>query len=469
MRKERAGITTRAYLQRGFHHVIFAAFGLVLLPMLLLLVVQSAAKMRQPEILSAKDRLQSGGEIMVEDVIQSGGSAMVVTRELDVLHLGGKPIQDGSGFSKEEWTRFLIEAGSETGYDYDISYDATRECWLVLRKPRAVSMHVDFSTNREAADYSATISIFIAICTTYLLALLVFVFVYARGKAAKLTKAIEEVSAYAGEVENGHYDAAMGEDGTLEIQKLKAAMRHLTEELKNKEIIQREEEAKRMLLVSEISHDLKNPLAGVQGYSEMLRDGEAKDPAMQREYVQRIYENSSRANRLLQSLFTYSKLGSAGYVPELQRTELCEFTRRIFAEHVPQMERAGLSYELIIPEEEIFTQLNEDLFRRVYDNLIENAIKYSGAETNLRIEIRQKEQIHILISDNGIGIEEDGVEHLFDPFYRGDRASRNSKTGGSGLGLAIVKQVISLHHGQVEYLRDGKPGCKYRIVLEKEI
>lgn len=257
----------------------------------------------------------------------------------------------------------------------------------------------------------------------------------------------------------------MNVGGTLEINRLKEIMMHLAEELNSKEEIQKNEEAKRMLLVSEISHDLKNPLASVQGYSEMLCNGGESVLAKQKEYAQMIHSNSVRANDLLQSLFTYSKLGSAGYKPELKKIDICEYTRLKFSEYIPRLEDAGFKYELNIPEDEIYVEIDKDLFSRVYDNLVDNSIKYNEKGTMIKISIYKTESVKINIGDNGIGIKDKFADKIFEPFFRVDGDVRNSQRGGSGLGLAIVKEVVMLHNGHIEYLREQKTGCGFRITL----
>ena len=242
-------------------------------------------------------------------------------------------------------------------------------------------------------------------------------------------------------------------------------MEHLASELREKDEIRTEEEEKRMLLVSEISHDLKNPLASVQGYSEMLLSGRA-DADRQQDYLKMIYDNSVRSNSILQSLFTYSKLGSAGYKAELEETDICEYTRQIIAEYIPRLEEAGFRYKLDIPEEEIMVDISRDLFRRVYDNLIENSMKYNEAGTEIGIIVRRTDKnVQIIVMDNGVGIPEEHREKIFTPFYRGDDKAGNSKSGGSGLGLAIVKRIVELHNGSIAFISDHSGGCKYVIEL----
>ena len=230
-----------------------------------------------------------------------------------------------------------------------------------------------------------------------------------------------------------------------------------------------EEEAKRMLLVSEISHDLKNPLAGVQGYSEMLLESGCVDTEKQKDYAARIFNNSVRANKLLDSLFTYSKLGSTEYVPAFEKTDICEFTRQVFAEAISRFEDKHFTYQLDLPEEEIFVELNKDLFRRVYDNLMENSIKYNPEGTTFSIKMELEDSVKIYISDNGVGIGDTEVDRLFEPFVRGRQSGDASKNEGSGLGLAIVKQIVELHQGTIEYVKEDAPGCKYLICLARKM
>lgn len=467
MKREVSGLTTGKYLRRKFVHVILATLGFVLLPIFLLAIVQWVSSKVNTEYIPAEDRLQTTySHIKIDDIVDYGGGAMVVNKQYEVIELGGKPVCNKKSFSEKEWTEFLVGAGNNSKYRYDIAYDEAGEYWLVLRKPYPILFSLVFDHNPEATTYKTTVTAFFFICSVYFIALIGFVVIYSKRESAKITKSIEEISAYAEKLEDGDYSAELNEGGvTLEINRLKEVMKHLAWELNSKDEIQKNEEAKRMLLVSEISHDLKNPLASVQGYSEMLCKGGVSVQRKQKEYAQMIHSNAVRANELLQSLFTYSKLGSAGYIPELKKVDICEYTRLIFAEYIPKLEEAGVKYKLNIPEEEIYVNLDKDLFRRVYDNLIDNSIKYNNSGTTIKISICQSELVELQISDDGIGIEDKHISQIFDPFFRVDGDVRNSQKGGSGLGLAIVKQIVMLHNGHIEYLHEQKSGCGFRITL----
>ncbi|MBQ4522002.1 MAG: HAMP domain-containing histidine kinase [Lachnospiraceae bacterium] len=466
MKREVSGLTTRTYLRRKFVHVILATLGFVLLPIFLLVTVQWISSKGKTEYIPAEARLQAAySDIRIDDIVDYGGGAMVVNKQYEVMELGGKPVCDKRSFSEKEWTEFLVSTGNDTKYQYDIAYDEEGEYWLVLRIPSAIRFSFIFDYNQEAAAYKTTAIAFFFICSVYFIALIGFVVIYSKRESVQITKSMEEISVYAEKLEDGDYSAELKDGGTLEICRLKEVMKHLASELNSKEEIQKNEEAKRMLLVSEISHDLKNPLASVQGYSEMLCKDSVSTQMKQKEYAEMIHSNAVRANELLQSLFTYSKLGSVGYTPELKKIDICEYTRLIFAEYIPRLEDAGFQYELNIPEEEICVNLDQDLFRRVYDNLIENSMKYNHSGTGIKISICQCKSVEIHILDDGVGIEDKYVEQIFNPFFRVDGDVRNSQKGGSGLGLAIVKQIVMLHNGHIEYLQEHKSGCGFRITL----
>ena len=156
----------------------------------------------------------------------------------------------------------------------------------------------------------------------------------------------------------------------------------------------------------------------------------------------------------------YSKLESAGYRPNQERVDVCEFARLLIASYITRFEDAGFGYEFNIPEEEIFVDVDRELLRRVFENLIENSMKYNDPGTKIFIGIEQGKDIRITVSDDGRGIPEEHRERIWEPFYRADQ---NSK--GSGLGLAIVKQIVEMHGGQIR-LEPGK-GCKWLITIPK--
>ena len=398
-------------LRNKFIKTILATIVISFLPLIFLKIISLIIPDPFANAPTAAERLcENPYDIYIQDYLDNDGSATVVDENLHVIHLGGTEIFDKEYLSPEDWFLFVNPSDRGPGYRYDIAaYDGEYGYWLILRSPYAFKF--ELSVNLDSKDSYQTVLILIAIMAIYFLILLSFAGVYS-GKAAQEIKAIED-----------------------------------------------EEEKKRMLLVSEISHDLKTPLASVQGYSEMLLNREVSDKDKQ-DYLKLIHDNSVRTNVILQSLFMYSKLESAGFKPNAERTDICEFTRLILAEYITKFDDAGFTYEFEIPEKEIFTSLDKNLFRRIYDNLIENSLKYNESGTKIEIAVREKENIEIIVADNGIGIPEEHRDKIFEPFYRADESYH-----GSGLGLAIVRQLVELHHGTIE-LASGN-GCRWIIKLPK--
>lgn len=484
--------STRIYMRRRFIKVILATFGFVLIPFFIIAVLEAGYRKNNIPGPGAAERLKdSYNDIDVSDYVEAGGSAMVVDEDLNVINLGGPAICDKSSFDMEEWTAFLHDTGKASKNKYDVAYhDGEHGYWLVLSKPQAVTFSLSILINPKAPNFGANIGVFLGAFSVYFIILAVFILVYSKNAAKKITKSIEDISENAKDLERGEYDIEVSEGETLELDMLCNSMRHLGEELKEKSTIQKKEEEKRMLLISEISHDLKNPLAGVQGYSEMLLNGNVEESKKQ-DYLKMIYDNSVRSNNILQSLFTYSKLGSAGYETSLEPTDVSEYTRQIIAEYIPKLEEAGFKYSFSIPEEEIYIPMNRDLFRRIYDNLIENSVKYNVKGTEIRIEIRTSENIeniaetekaynaniidntqktdrscngklYIYFCDDGIGIPEEHIDSIFMPFYRVEGKTGRAGSGGSGLGLAIVEKIVRLHGGTITYVPNEK-GCKFSM------
>ena len=417
--KKNKKYNTGTLLKRRFFAVAAATIGLSLLPVILFLIITLAYQTEPTEQISAAERLMPQAcDIDVSDYIAEGGSAMTVDNSLNVTQLGGEPIWDKAAFSETEWSDFLPGSAEMSGYRYDIAYKSGADgYWLVMRKPVLLEVSLGIFFNAEAPHSTRDIIGLSLIFSVYFAAVAAFVIHYSKRTA---------------------------------------------NEMKAREQLLHGEEEKRMLLVSEISHDLKTPLASVQGYSEMLLSKEV-DGQKQREYLQSIYDNSVRSNNILRSLFMYSKLGSSGFKPNLERTDICEYTRQIIAGYIPVFEEKGFGYDLSVPESEIFVSIDKELFRRVYDNLIENAMKYNQAGTRIMLGIENKAgRVEIMVADNGIGIPVEHIGKIFQPFFRADRNASNSD--GSGLGLAIVRQIVTLHGGEISYIGD-ESGCKWLISL----
>ncbi|RCX13049.1 signal transduction histidine kinase [Fontibacillus phaseoli] len=214
--------------------------------------------------------------------------------------------------------------------------------------------------------------------------------------------------------------------------------------------------------VSNVSHELKTPLAAIRGFSQYLYEGEKEDKELQKIYFHLVHE-SERLTLLINELLLLSRFDKAG--PEeigTEKTNLSELTGQVAADLRAKAESKGITLEIKL-EKAVWVYVNKILMSHAIANILDNAIKYSHAETSIKIEtfIRQKEAV-IQIRDQGIGIDEDDIARVQERFYR---AKNSNAAKGSGLGLSICKEIAEKFNGRLELESKMDVGTTVSIVL----
>lgn len=209
-------------------------------------------------------------------------------------------------------------------------------------------------------------------------------------------------------------------------------------------------EKARTEMISGISHDLRTPLTSVKAFIKGMLDGIANTPEKQKQYLEISYQKACDMEVLLQKLFFFSKLETGNMPFFLQRVELGSWMERYVQEK--QIEGQTKNYTIVVNKDSVNYPLNIDVeqMKRVFDNLIENSLKYADVP-NIQITISMKgteNKVLLTFEDNGVGISEEKLSHVFEQFYRGDE-SRNSKNDGSGLGLYVCQYIVKEHRGTI--------------------
>lgn len=213
-----------------------------------------------------------------------------------------------------------------------------------------------------------------------------------------------------------------------------------------KALAQMEESKKRML--ADISHDLKTPVTTIQGYSKSLYEGMVSDKDQQKKYLKYIHDKSVRVASLIDELFMFSKLDNPEFSIHREESDICEFIREVIVEYYHLFDEKNMNVSIDIPKSKIFYHFDRQLFYRVISNILENALKYNPENTNILIKLRKStSHIEIEMADSGVTIPEDVAEHIFEPFFRGDK--NRTENSGSGLGLSISRKIVELHHGKI--------------------
>jgi signal transduction histidine kinase len=208
-------------------------------------------------------------------------------------------------------------------------------------------------------------------------------------------------------------------------------------------------ERSRKSLLSDISHDIRTPLTSIIGYIGALRDGIAGDADERDSYV-RILDAKSRALKvMIDDIFQLAKLDSDEIVMNPESLDLCELSREILIDFLPEFSVKSIELVADIPDAAIFVFADRLSAERIVRNLVQNALVHGGEDNVIRVSVAGSSSespsgqlASLTVADRGRGIPFDDLPHVFDRLYRRDVA-RGSSSGGSGLGLAIVQSLAS--------------------------
>ena len=219
-------------------------------------------------------------------------------------------------------------------------------------------------------------------------------------------------------------------------------------------------------LVSDISHELRSPLARLNVALELARQ---RTGSAARTELDRIERESARLNELIGQLLTLSKLESGTELPQAQTVDLAALVREISADADFEARSRQCSIRLLAITE-CATAGSPELLRRAIENVVRNAVRYTAEQTAVEISLRcESDQAVITVRDHGGGVPESSLTELFRPFYRVADA-RDRQTGGIGLGLAITERAVRLHHGSVRAANADSDGLivEIRLPLERK-
>ncbi|MGK0465271.1 HAMP domain-containing sensor histidine kinase [Clostridium sp.] len=269
-------------------------------------------------------------------------------------------------------------------------------------------------------------------------------------------------------LKSGEYSARVEINSLNEIGKLSDAVNLMAEKIQQEITLKEKSEQNRKRIILDISHDLKNPLTSILGYSEFLLENDDISKEDKNKLLKVINNNSKRANDLIQDIFEFSRLESAEYKLDIRSHDVGEFLRELIAGYMPMMEQNGVHYDVDITEDEVELPFDRKNLDRALSNILLNSIKYNSAGITIRIKLLIDDGTAlIIIEDDGIGIPDELQENIFEPFVRVD-ATRNSKTGGTGLGLAVSKAIIEKHGGSIYLMQNLDKGCKFIIKLKEK-
>ncbi len=234
---------------------------------------------------------------------------------------------------------------------------------------------------------------------------------------------------------------------------------HDISDLKKYENLQKE-------FFSNVSHELKTPISAIKGCSEILLNGGLKDQAICEEFLTIIQNENLRIERLVKDLLLINRYEHDQIKHQTQRLEV----NHLFNDCIQNVQTiANFKHQTIdfVEEKKYWVEGDYTKLQHCFLNLLTNAIHYSPDETQIQIKVAEKSTfIEISVIDHGIGIPPEDLPHIFERFYRVDKA-RSRHTGGTGLGLSIVASIIEAHHGAIQVQSELNKGSCFTVQLPK--
>lgn len=297
-----------------------------------------------------------------------------------------------------------------------------------------------------------TFSKFIWIIATFIGALLmVFSLIYSFRMTIPMRKIIESIE----HISHGYMEDKVSIKGFYEITKISDAFNVMLDRMNKLE-------ASRQEFVSNVSHELKTPMTSMKVLADSLLSQEHAPEELYREFLTDINEEIERENKVISDLLSLVKLDRKEGEMNVADTNINELLNVILRRLKPIAEQTDIEliYESIRP---VVAEVDEVKLTLAISNLIENAIKYNVKNGWVKVLLNADHKyFQISVSDSGIGISEDEIPHIFDRFYRVDKARARS-TGGTGLGLAIVKNIVLMHKGTIRVYSRENVGTTFTI------
>lgn len=254
-------------------------------------------------------------------------------------------------------------------------------------------------------------------------------------------------------VAKGDYDVRLDTKYIFrEIRDIHEDFNRMTQELSSTEILKTE-------FISNVSHEFKTPISAIEGYATLLQGADDTEPQLEREYVDKILFNTRRLSKLVGNILLLSKVDNQGIQTNRTVYRLDEQIRQSILALEPLWTQKNTEFDVDLQRVEYAG--NENLLMHVWNNLIENAIKYGPEGGLITMRLAQdRNKIVFTIEDQGDGIPLEAQKHIFDRFYQAD-SSR--KAEGNGLGLALVRQILSISDGTIRMENRKEGGSRFIV------
>jgi signal transduction histidine kinase len=276
---------------------------------------------------------------------------------------------------------------------------------------------------------------------------------------SRLSDAVRNIS-------QGDLNTSIEVVGDDEFSAMAENLNKMAEDIRNLMDKEREAERTKNELITNVAHDLRTPLTSIIGYLELLSNKTAPlSDEMRQKYIDIAYSKAKRLEKLIEDLFGFTKLNYGKIAMHVTKVDIIKLLSQLLEESYPNFEKRGLSYELQSNVPARMINADGNLLARLFDNLINNAIKYGAEGKRVTVRVHaEADTVQVSVANYGYVIPAEELPLIFDKFYRVEQ-SRSTTTGGTGLGLAIVKNIVDMHGGKITVKSDLN-GTVFTVTLK---
>ena len=262
---------------------------------------------------------------------------------------------------------------------------------------------------------------------------------------------VQEIMTASQRIADGHYDERVGVPGSARPEDLDELGR-LAQSFNQMAACLEQTETLRLELIGNVAHELRTPLASIQGYMEGLIDGVLPAEA---ETFQQVHHEAGRLQRLVRDLQELSRAEAGAFELKLRPTPVSRLVETVTARLGRQFEDKGVALDTDVAPDLPSVQADEGRIGQVLLNLVGNALQYTPPGGRVSVTARrQGDAVLLAVEDTGVGITPEQLPHVFQRFYRVDK-SRSRAGGGSGIGLTIARHLVEAHGGQIRAASGG--------------
>ena len=391
-------------------------------------------------------------------IIRTDGKVTYDSRLKDYSHLSNHITRPEIASALKDGTGSTVDRNSET-LSGDYFYSATyfpRDSVLIRS---ALPYNNDLTKSLQADQHY----IWFALCAILLLTVILYRFTH------RLGHNIMKLRTFATRAD--HNESLDVEDlAVFPSDELGEIAERIIKIYKRLQTTRREQDILKRQLTQNIAHELKTPVASIQGYLETILENPNINDTMRQQFLERSYAQSQRLTSLLQDISTLNRMDDAPEITTQEHVDIANMVANIQKETALQLQEKHMTFVNRLPTDLVICG-NGSLVYSIFRNLTDNAIAYAGIGTTITLtaqlvqtNIEDNGKWHFCFSDNGVGVAPEHLQRLFERFYRVDKG-RSRKMGGTGLGLAIVKNAVILHGGTISVHNNEDGGLCFEFTL----